>query len=396
MRRIKSMKRLFDLVSLCALISLNWSSLVYSHGDEVHQQEQIPKAPISLERSHSSDDLSLIQRLFVPKDKQFEKKMTTFVAKQVERPKYEVLPAKVLASPTGYAQVHVAQPSRVVADSAYPMPSTGDVVDKDQVIAVIEPLWTSVELVDKKKELYKIEGEIVELEREIKRLTTLGSFAPAFKLDFAETNIERAKRQKEQILATGLVRNLIRAPISGILSDSHILPGQVIQPDQPLAEIVNPSSLRIEAYTFDYALAEKIMTSSLKSPSDLTQLYPLTLIGLSPKVGDADQSRHILFSLKENHKDLMIGMVVEVIVAIDSNTKKITIPQSALLKAGRNYSVFVLAEPELIIAKSIEVGLFFDQSVEVLEGLRAGERVVEDIKSVKAIQGISKGTKDVH
>ncbi|KAB2837071.1 MAG: efflux RND transporter periplasmic adaptor subunit [Caedimonadaceae bacterium] len=390
------MKRLFALVSLCALISLNWSFQAHSHGGEVHQQEQMPKAPISLESSYSSSDLSLIQRLFVPKDKQFEKKMTTFVAKQVERPKHEVLPAKVLASPTGYAQVHVAQASRVIADSAYPMPSTGDVVDKDQVIAVIEPLWTSVELVDKKKELYKIEGEIVELEREIKRLTTLGTFAPAFKLDFAKTNIERAKRQKEQILATGLVRNLIRAPISGILSDSHILPGQVIQPDQPLAEIVNPSSLRIEAYTFDYALAEKIMTSSLKSPSDPTQLYPLTLVGLSPKVGDTDQSRHILFSLKENHKDLMIGMVVEVIVATDSNTKKITIPQSALLKSGKNYSVFVLAEPELIMAKPIELGLFFDQSVEVLEGLKAGERVVEDIKSVRAILSVSKGIKDVH
>ncbi|MBX9696838.1 MAG: HlyD family efflux transporter periplasmic adaptor subunit, partial [Alphaproteobacteria bacterium] len=180
------------------------------------------------------------------------------------------------------------------------------------------------------------------------------------------------------------------------LSDSHILPGQVIQPDQPLAEIVNPSSLRIEAYTFDYALAEKIITSSLKSPSDLAQLYPLTLVGLSPKVGDTDQSRHILFNLKQNHKDLMIGMVVEVIVATDSNTKKITIPQSALLKSGKNYSVFILAEPELIMAKPIEVGLFFDQSVEVLEGLKAGERVVEDIKSVRAILGISKGTKDVH
>lgn len=390
------MKRLFSLVSLCALISLNWSFQAYGHGGEVHQQEQMPKAPISLESSYSSSDLSLIQLLSVPKDKQFEKKMTTFVAKQVERPKYEVLPAKVLASPTGYAQVHVAQPSRVVADSAYPMPSAGDVVDKDQVIAVIEPLWTSVESVDKRKELYRIEVEIVELEREITRLTVLGAFAPRFKLDFAKTNIERAKRQKEQILATGLVRNLMRAPISGILSDSHILPGQVIQPDQPLAEIVNPSSLRIEAYTFDYALAEKIMTSSLKSPSDPTQLYPLTLVGLSPKVGDTDQSRHILFSLKENHKDLMIGMVVEVIVATDSNTKKITIPQSALLKSGKNYSVFVLAEPELIMAKPIEVGLFFDQSVEILEGLKAGERVVEDIKSVRAILSISKGIKDVH
>jgi cobalt-zinc-cadmium efflux system membrane fusion protein len=367
-----------------------------AHGGEEHKEVNSVKAPPNSLPSNFTQDLTIIQRVVVPKELHLASKLKTLVAKRMERPTYKTLPAKVLASPTGYAQVQVAQPSRVVSDASYPMPNTGDSVEMNQVIAVIEPLWTAVDFVDKKKELYKIEGEITELEREIKRLTTLGAFAPAFKLDFAKTNIERAKRQKDQILQTGLVRTLVRAPIKGILSDSHILPGQIIQPGQALAEIVNSSSLRIEAYTFDYELAERITSASLKSPSNVDILYPLTLIGLSPKVGENDQSRHVLFDLRKLHDDLMIGMVVEVIAETHSRDEKLVVPESALLKSGKNYSVFVLNEPELILSKPVEVGLFFDNSVEVLEGLNPGDLVIENIDSVSAALSALRGQKNVH
>jgi membrane fusion protein, heavy metal efflux system len=260
------------------------------------------------------------------------------------------------------------------------MPNTGDKVEAHQVIAVVEPLVTSVDLTDKRTELYKIEGEIAELEREVKRLTTLGEFAPRVKLEDAKTNLERAKKQKQQILTTGLGRELLRAPIAGIVSDAHILPGQVIQPGQPVVEIVNPSSFRIEAYTYDYVLANRIREASLRSPEEPEKLYPLTLIGLSPRVGENDQARHILFNLKESSLPLMIGMFVDVIASLPSSDKKITIPKNALLKTGQSYSVFILAEPELVMARPVQVGVFFDDKVEIIEGLKGDDRVIENVE----------------
>lgn len=358
---------------------ISHSIQVFGHGDEKHDESQQQTAFPS---KSISSDLGVLQRVFLPKEDQFKANLTTFLTSETERPRFDVLPAKIIASPNGYAQVHVAQASRVVVDTNYPMPNTGDKVEVNQVISVVEPLVTSVDLTDKRTELYKIEGEITELEREVKRLITLGEFAPRVKLEDAKTNLERAKKQKQQILTTGLGREFIRAPIAGIVSDAHVLPGQVIQPGHPVIEIINPSSLRIEAYTYDYGLANQIKEAFLRSPEDFSQLFALTLIGLSPRVGENDQARHILFNLKETSPPLMIGMFVDVIVSLPSTNKKISIPKKALLKTGQNYSVFILEEPELVVARLVQVGVFFDDQVEILEGLKLDERVVENIESL--------------
>ena len=62
-------------------------------------------------------------------------------------------------------------------------------------------------------------------------------------------------------MATSLGKELLRAPISGIIIDNHLLPGQIIQPNKPAIEIVDPSQFRIEAYTFDYIQANHIRSS---------------------------------------------------------------------------------------------------------------------------------------
>lgn len=352
----------------------------HSHGGTEHSaNKERDQEKVLPQIATIPGNLSLLQRVFISKAEQFNNNLVTFLAQQSDRPQYEILPAKVIASPQGYAQVHLPQASRIIVDPAYPMPNTGDKVEANQVIAVVEPLVTSIDLTDKKTELYKIEAEITRLEKAINRLIALGNYAPHVKLEEAKTELIAAQKQKQQILSTGLGRELIRSPISGTVSDIHILPGQILQPGQPLAEIIDTSVLRVEAYTYNYALSSQILSASLRIPEDSEHLYPLTLMGLSPRVGENDQAQHILFSLKEPVQGLMIGMLVDVMVAIPSPSKKIIIPQKALLKSGTHYTVFVLSEPELIIARLVQVGVFFDERVEILEGLKPGERLIEDV-----------------
>lgn len=361
----------------------------HSHGDTEHsankereQEKSLPQTAII------RGNLFLLQRVFISKADQFNNNLVTFLTQESDRPQYVILPAKVIASPHGYAQVHVAQASRIIVDPAYPMPDTGDKVGANQVIAVVEPLVTSIDLTDKKTELYKIEAEITRLEKAVNRLIALGDYAPHVKLEESKTELIAAQKQKQQILSTGLGRELIRSPISGTVSDAHILPGQIIQPGQPLAEIIDTSTLRVEAYTYNYALSSQIISASLRTPEDSEHLYPLTLMGVSPRVGENDPAQHILFSLKETVQGLMIGMLVDVLVATPS--QKITISKKSLLKSGSHYAVFVLSEPKLIIARSVQVGVFFDERVEILEGLKPGERLIEDVGVLSRIFGSQK------
>ncbi len=117
-----------------------------AHGGEEHAESKpSPQESTSTLESLPSD-LSLLQRVFLLQQKQRAANLKVFQARDVDRPQYVLLPAKVVASPNGYAQVHVPQASRVVADPNYPMPTTGDKVEVNQVIAVIEPLVSSVDL----------------------------------------------------------------------------------------------------------------------------------------------------------------------------------------------------------------------------------------------------------
>lgn len=366
-------------------MSLFFTLPLFAHGGEDHGESKPSQQEVVTSLDALPQDLSLLQRVAVPKQKQQEHNLTTFSAKETDRPQYVLLPAKVIASPNGYAQIHVAQAARIIMDTNHSMPTTGDKVEANQVIAVIEPLVNSVDLTDKKTELYKIEGEIAQLQRDVERLSTLGKFSARKKLEDAQTDLESAKKRRQQILTTGLGRELIRAPIAGILSDSHILPGQIIQPGQALAEIVDPSSFQIEAYTYDYALTSQIKEASLRSSFEPQKVYPLMLKGLSPKVGENDQARHILFNLKEASPSLMIGELVDVMISLPSTFKKVIIPQKALFKNGKNYSVFVLTQAELVVVRPVEVGLFFEDQVEVLEGLKVGERVIESVEALARV-----------
>lgn len=376
------MNNILSLVRIYVFTMLFFISELLAHGGEEHAESKPSPQESTSTLDSVPSDLSLLQRVFIPQQKQRVANLKVGQVQSVDRPQYVLLPAKVVASPAGYAQVHVPQASRVVADPTYPMPTTGDKIEANQVIAIVEPLVSSVDLTDKKTELYKIEGEIAQLERDVERLTTLGKFSARKKLEDAKTDLESAKKRKQQILTTGLGREVIRSPIAGILSDSHLLPGQIVQPGQPIAEIVDPASFQIEAYTYDYALTNQIKEGSLRSSLEPEKLYSLTLKGLSPKVGENDQARHILFSLKETAPSLMIGEFVDVMISLPSTFKKIVIPQTALFKNGKNYSVFILAEPELILSRPIQVGVFFDDKAEILEGLKPGERVIENVETL--------------
>lgn len=349
----------------------------FGHGGEPHTPES-SSSEVTTVQTFPSSDLALIQRLFISKKNQFNNGLLTVLVKEIDRPKTIIIPAKIIASPNGYAQIHVTRVAQVVVDDKFPIPNTGEKVVAHQVLAVVEPLLSVIELTDKKSELYKIESEIVVLKRDINRLTELGEFSPKKDLDNKKTELERAEKQRNQLLSTGLGKELIRSPISGIVSDNHLLPGQIVQPNETVLEIINPEQFRVEAYTFDYLQADQILSARLRSFEHPEKFYPLNLIGASPRIGEKDHSRHVLFSISEASKDLIIGMSVDVFLTTKETIRRVVIPQTALLKSGKSYSVFIFSGPELVLAHPVEVGLFFDQFVEIVSGLKVGDKIVSD------------------
>ena len=377
------------LVLVCACLLI--SSLSISYSGEAFPKP--PSSPPQIILQAEAPELALLQRLHVSKKEQFDYHLPTKIAKEVERPKTIVAPGKVIASPEGYGQVHVPQLARVILDENFPLPHTGKRVEHNQVLAVVEPLLSAIDLTDKKTELYRMEGEAAILKRDIERLTALGEYAIKKDLENKKTELERTEKQKEQLMATSLGRELLRAPISGIVIDNHLLPGQIIQPNKAAIEIIDPTQFRIEAYTFNYIQADQIRSAWLRSPKNLEKFYKLSLIGLSPSIEEKDQSQHILLSIDEEATDLMIGMSLDVFLSMNETTKRIVVPQATLFKNGTEYTIFVLSGLELITAHPVQIGLFFEDQVEVISGLKKGDKIIASVAALHKLV-TERGNKD--
>ncbi len=367
----------FFVKSLSFGLFLSVTPYAWSHSDEPHGKPATEAA--------SENNLEIPQRIFVSKSDQFKHQLLSLIVSVQEGSVLHTLPGKLMPSPQGYAQIQVAQPSRVVIDPNFPMPNPGDMVEANQVVAVLEPLLSTGDLTSRKSDFYKVESEISILKKEVERLTSLKDFSPKKRLEKAQIELNRAVKQRDQLLDTGLGREILRSPLKGKVGDSHLLPGQVVQPGQPVLEIINPQELRVEAYTYNYPLAEKVKQAYLKDPFKEEVSYPLKNLGFSPRVGEKDQARHILFSLSESPSNLMMGMAVDILVETTDTTKKIIVPQEALLKKGNTYAAIVFAEPEVLIQRSVQIGRIIEGQAEILSGLKEGDKILKDVSGLKNV-----------
>lgn len=366
------LKSPFIVSALSVYVLLNGSSHVWSHGDEPHGEAKVETS------SEKKNDIP--EKMVISKADQFKHQFLSFLVSSQETAISYTLPGKLTPSPKNYAKVQIGQPSRVVIDPKFPMPNPGDTVEINQVIAVLEPLLSTGDITTRKSELYKIEGEVETLKKQIDRFTHIKDSVPKKDIENAKIEYTRALKQREQLLSTGLGREFLRAPLKGKISDYHLLPGQVIQPEQTLFEIINMQELQVEAYTFDYTLPTKIKRAYLKDSFKESHFPPLTFLGSSSVLGEKDQTRHILFSLKEVPSNAMIGMPVDVVVETTDTIKKIIIPQEALLKKGNRYAVILFSVPEVLIQKFVEVGSIINGKVEILSGLKEGEKILQDVR----------------
>lgn len=221
-----------------------------------------------------------------------------------------VLPGVLTFDPNGYMEIHPSQIGRVIIDPHNPMPQTGAIIEKGQVIAVLEDLIPKADDTSKRTDLQNIEADIEKHTREIKRLKTLGIYSAKKDLENRETDLQKAQRQRETILNM-LGKEFIRALMGGIVN-LFCSPGQVFKPEERmLAEIIKPGYARV-IVSADYSPSLKHITKAfLRIPTQLQTEYPLKLVGFVPKL-DKGQKQAIIFDLLSPNPDLIIGMDMEV------------------------------------------------------------------------------------
>lgn len=293
---------------------------------------------------------------------------------------------RVIADPSGYARVQPSQQARVVSDPAHPIPVPGQAVKRGQVLAVLEPTLSTLEKGDKRASLSRVDSEIAITERELARQETLGGLVPAKQVETTRIRLDQLRKERGQITGTALGRELLTAPVDGVVTDVHVVPGEVVGSDRVLVEIVDPSRLRIEAIIHDLPVAKRISGATAASKLVPDQSFPLTLLGVSPKIDAVDQGVHAIFQVaSEQAGHLSIGMPMDVYLATGATALRTAVPRDSIAEVGGRQVVFVRTAPETFEVRPVKVARIIGPLAEIADGVAPGDRVVtQGIEQLKA------------
>jgi multidrug efflux pump subunit AcrA (membrane-fusion protein) len=173
---------------------------------------------------------------------------------------------------------------------------------------------------------------------------------------------------------------LLTAPISGLVSATHIVPGEPVSPDKILAEILDLSDVYAIARVPEH-LAGRLRSGqkariTVAAASGETFLADLEHLGAvaDPATGTVEAAFHV-----PNPKlALRPGMRAEFSIVVATRSEITTVPRSALQGDPATRFVYVkhFDLPNAFIKTPVIVGQTNDQSVEIIRGLFPADEVV--------------------
>ncbi len=166
------------------------------------------------------------------------------------------------------------------------------------------------------------------------------------------------------------------APFSGVVTEKKIEKGSMAVPGSPLLVIEDISSYCVEV-SVDENLSGQIKRGStvdvvvdslgLETKGTVTDIVP----SIDPI------SRTFLVKIELKVKGLRTGQYAKVRIPMGKK-ETILIPLRAVVIKGQLTGVYVLNEKGLISFRPVRAGKTYGERIEVLSGLRHGERIVAD------------------
>lgn len=268
----------------------------------------------------------------------------------------------------------------------------GDTVKAGDALAEIDaPDYASAQA-----DLRRAEAEAAQKRAAMARVRTLveGEVAPRKDLEAAQSESKQAEaelsraRERLRILNLGQPGSgdhfVLRAPISGIITERKINPGNEVRPDlpDPLFVISDPEHLWMVIDVPERLIAriERGQTVAIEVDAFPAERYGERFIGLVDYIGavlDPDTRRVPVRALVANPK-LMLKpeMYARAIPLAAEGRELVRIPNSALSTEGLYTFVFVEKEPGVIEQRPITLAIRGREESYVSDGLSPGERIV--------------------
>lgn len=338
--------------------------------------------------------------LHVPIETQFLARIETTRARLETVPRTLRVLGRTLIRSEREAIVTAPQEGRLIATRDYSIPALGEFVKRDQIIAVVEESIAAPDLVTiaterarAASELRQAEASLTLAQREYDRLTKLAGVVTDKDLTAARNELEVAKARRdgfvEQVAlldnasTTGILaqkRRVIRAPLDGMITRTHVTIGENVSRDKPLFHIVDTAELLVEASVFENDVAAILAAQRAFFTVEAFpgESFPARIVSRGATVDERTRALPVLFAVPNNEGRLFGGMFGRVYIETGFEVSGVTVPKSAVVDLDGQPMVYAKTGGEQFTPRPVRIlERLGDRLVLADEGtLKPGDRVV--------------------
>jgi RND family efflux transporter MFP subunit len=267
----------------------------------------------------------------------------------------------------------------------------GDHVKKGEVIARIDERAASQAVAATEAQVRQAEAALRNARAEFERSKQLVAqkFLSQAALDRTEAEYKAAQARVSALLAgAGQAQTersfaTIVAPYSGVVSARHVELGEMATPGKPLMTGFDPGTLRVSA-TVPQAQIAAIQAGAkarVEVPS-IARWVEATQLTIIPAADPRTHTTQVRLALPADVRGIYPGIYARAHF-VTGRTAALLVPRAAVIQRSELTAVYVLSESGVPQLRQVRLGTAGDErAVEVLAGLRAGERVaLEPIKA---------------
>jgi RND family efflux transporter MFP subunit len=224
------------------------------------------------------------------------------------------------------------------------------------------------------------EAELSGLNRQVARYRDLFEEKLVSRQDLDDLITKQQARQSEASLNQdkfNLENTRSFAPMTGFVGKRFVHPGALVTANTSILNIVDLRTLRmiINVVERDIVRVNRGVTAQVAVDAFPGRHYPGKVLRVSPVMDPATRTGEVEIHVPNPQLDLRAEMFARVTLDLGSQRKGILVPREAVVYRGDQSGVFVL-NGNIARFRPVQAGVTHESQVEIVEGLKSGERVI--------------------
>ncbi len=349
------------------LVGLFAASAAFAHGGADDGDGPAPAVTSDTPRRLPDGSVAM------PKDAQRLLAVRTVLAAKTQSARTVQVIGQVIADPAAAGRVQSTQSGRVQAANGVELAHVGQAVQKGDALATVIPVISGVDRGGLQAQVADLDAQIRIAQQKVSRLSGLAGSVAGKEIDDARAELAGVGARRAALSPTLVQGEVLRAPVSGVVSVASVTTGQVVESRDVLFEIVDPKRLWVEAIAFDPALASQMTSASAKATDGTPLQVKFIGRGLTLRQGAVP----LQFQIENPPASLSVGAPVTVIANVSAQESGFALPRTAVVRMPNGGSaVWDHVTAERFVPRPVRLQPLDGGNVLVLAGLKPEQRIV--------------------